>query len=119
MREKEYQSSLSAWSGRLDVLTEDVKERIYNVLLFVDGGWMIDNRQDSEEDSERSHQMAALRSLCLPRLSFLLLSVLQNSSRHQEVFSKEELRRFLQKLRESSLALLDRGLDPLGYELQP
>uniref|UniRef100_A0A671Y7J5 Nuclear pore complex protein n=1 Tax=Sparus aurata TaxID=8175 RepID=A0A671Y7J5_SPAAU len=136
MREKEYQSSLAAWSCRLDVLTEDVKERIYNVLLFVDGGWMVDNRQDSEQDSERSHQMAALRSLCLPRLSFLLLSVLQNSSRHQEalrladiissdqhrlyqVFSKEELRRFLQKLRESSLALLDRGLDPLGYELQP
>ncbi|XP_035536503.1 nuclear pore complex protein Nup107, partial [Morone saxatilis] len=130
------QSSLAAWSARLDVLTEDVKERIYNVLLFVDGGWMIDNRQDSEQDSERSHQMAALRSLCLPRLSFLLLSVLQNSSRHQEalrladiissdqhrlyqVFSKEELRRFLQKLRESSLALLDRGVDPLGYELQP
>lgn len=28
--------------------------------------------------------MAALRSLCLPRLSFLLLSVLQSSSRHQE-----------------------------------
>ncbi|XP_029016578.1 nuclear pore complex protein Nup107 isoform X2 [Betta splendens] len=135
MREKEYQASLSAWSSRLDVLTEDVKERIYNVLLFVDGGWMVDNRQDSEQDTERSHQMAALRSLCLPRLSFLLLSVLQNSSRHQEalrladiissdqhqlyqVFAKEELRRFLQKLRESSLALLDRGLDPLGYELQ-
>uniref|UniRef100_A0A3B4GN24 Nuclear pore complex protein n=1 Tax=Pundamilia nyererei TaxID=303518 RepID=A0A3B4GN24_9CICH len=136
MREKEYQASLSAWSCRLDALTEDVKERIYNVLLFVDGGWMVDNRQDSEPDSERSHQMAALRSLCLPRLSFLLLSVLQSSSRHQEalrladiissdqhclyqVFSKEELRRFLQKLRESSLALLDRGVDPLGYELQP
>ncbi|XP_034719010.1 nuclear pore complex protein Nup107 isoform X2 [Etheostoma cragini] len=135
MREKEYQASLSAWSCRLDVLTEDVKERIYNVLLFVDGGWMIDNRRDSEADSERRHQMAALRSLCLPRLTFLLLSVLQNSSRHQEalrladiissdqhrlyqVFSKEELRRFLLKLRESSLALLDRGLDPLGYELQ-
>uniref|UniRef100_A0A674PQ68 Nuclear pore complex protein n=1 Tax=Takifugu rubripes TaxID=31033 RepID=A0A674PQ68_TAKRU len=136
MREKEYEVSLAAWSSRLDVLTEDVKERIYNVLLFVDGGWMVDNRQDSEQDSERSHQMAMLRSLCLPRLSFLLLSVLQNSSRHQEalrladiissdqhrlyqVFSKEELKRFLQKLRESSLCLLDKGLDPLGYELQP
>ncbi|XP_028255110.1 nuclear pore complex protein Nup107 [Parambassis ranga] len=136
MKEKEYQTCLSAWSSRLDVLTEDVKERIYNVLLFVDGGWMVDNRQDSEQDTERSHQMVALRSLCLPRLSFLLLSVLQSSGRHQEalrladiissdqhrlyqVFSKEELRRFLQKLRESSLALLDRGLDPLGYELQP
>ena len=40
-----FQASLSAWSSRLDVLTEDVKERIYNVLLFVDGGWMVDNRQ--------------------------------------------------------------------------
>ncbi|KAM9705159.1 nuclear pore complex protein Nup107 [Menidia menidia] len=136
MREKEYQTALTAWSSRLDHQTEDVKERIYNVLLFVDGGWMVDNRQESEPDAERSHQMRVLRSLCLPRLSFLLLSVLQNSSRHQEalrladiissdqhrlyqVFSKEELRRFLQKLRESSLALLDRGLDPLGYELQP
>ncbi|XP_061839572.1 nuclear pore complex protein Nup107 [Nerophis lumbriciformis] len=136
MREKEYQASSAAWSSSLDVLTEDVKERIYNVLLFVDGGWMVDNRQDSEQHAERSHQMAALRSLCLPRLSFLLLNVLQNSSRHQEalrladiissdqhclyqVFSKEELKRFLLKLRESSLALLDQGLDPLGYELQP
>ncbi|XP_028305425.1 nuclear pore complex protein Nup107 [Gouania willdenowi] len=135
MKEKEYQTSLLAWSSHLDGLTEDVKERIYNVLLFVDGGWMVDNRQDSEQDSERIHQMTTLRSLCLPRLSFLLLSVLQSSSRHLEalrladvissdqhrlyqVFTKEELRRFLQKLRESSLALLDRGLDPLGYELQ-
>lgn len=39
------QAALSSWSCRLDVLTEDVKERIYNVLLFVDGGWMIDNRE--------------------------------------------------------------------------
>lgn len=136
MREKEYQTALAAWSSRLDVLTEDVTERIYNVLLFVDGGWMVDSRQDGEQDVERSHQMGALRSLCLPRLSFLLLSVLQSSNRHQEalrlahllsadqhhlyqVFSKDELRRLLQKLRDSSLSLLDRGFDPLGYELQP
>lgn len=40
-----FQAALSAWLCRLDVLTEDVKERIYNVLLFVDGGWMVDNRE--------------------------------------------------------------------------
>ena len=45
-----FQSSFSSWSGRLDVLTEDVKERIYNVLLFVDGGWMVDNRQVTVND---------------------------------------------------------------------
>lgn len=136
MREKDYQMEYENWSGRLDALTEDVKERIYNVLLFVDGGWMVDVREDMEEDPERGHQMALLRRLCLPMMSFLLQTVLQRTGRHQEslrladiiaseqhrlyeVFSKDELRKFLQKMRESSLLLLDKGLDPLGYEVQP
>ncbi|KAK3544529.1 hypothetical protein QTP86_015260 [Hemibagrus guttatus] len=79
--------------------------------------------------------MALLRRLCLPMMTFLLLTVLQRTERHQEslrltdiiasdqhrlyeVFSKDELQKFLQKMRESSLLLLDKGLDPLGYELQ-
>uniref|UniRef100_A0A672RPR4 Nuclear pore complex protein n=1 Tax=Sinocyclocheilus grahami TaxID=75366 RepID=A0A672RPR4_SINGR len=134
MKEAEYK--YENWQGRLGALTEDVKERIYNVLLFVDGGWMVDVREDAEEDSERAHQMTLLRRLCLPMMSFLLLTVLQRTERHQEslrladiiasdqhrlyeVFSKEELQKFLQKMRESSLLLLDKGLDPLGYEIQP
>uniref|UniRef100_A0A8C2DEC1 Nuclear pore complex protein n=1 Tax=Cyprinus carpio TaxID=7962 RepID=A0A8C2DEC1_CYPCA len=134
MKEAEYK--YENWQGRLGALTEDVKERIYNVLLFVDGGWMVDVREDTEEDSERAHQMTLLRRLCLPMMSFLLLTVLQRTERHQEslrladiiasdqhrlyeVFSKDELQKFLQKMRESSLLLLDKGLDPLGYEIQP
>uniref|UniRef100_A0A672RHI8 Nuclear pore complex protein n=1 Tax=Sinocyclocheilus grahami TaxID=75366 RepID=A0A672RHI8_SINGR len=136
MKEAEYKIEYENWQGRLGALTEDVKERIYNVLLFVDGGWMVDVREDTEEDSERSHQMTLLRRLCLPMMSFLLLTVLQRTERHQEslrladiitsdqhrlyeVFSKDELQKFLQKMRESSLLLLDKGLDPLGYEIQP
>uniref|UniRef100_A0A673GHZ1 Nuclear pore complex protein n=1 Tax=Sinocyclocheilus rhinocerous TaxID=307959 RepID=A0A673GHZ1_9TELE len=136
MKEAEYKMEYENWQGRLGALTEDVKERIYNVLLFVDGGWMVDVREDAEEDSERAHQMTLLRRLCLPMMSFLLLTVLQRTERHQEslrladiiasdqhrlyeVFSKEELHKFLQKMRESSLLLLDKGLDPLGYEIQP
>lgn len=135
MKEKEYKLEYETWQGRLDALTEDVKERIYNVLLFVDGGWMVDVREDAEVDSERSIQMALLRRLCLPMMTLLLLTVLQRTERHQEslrladiiasdqhrlyeVFSKDELQKFLQKMRESSLLLLDKGLDPLGYELQ-
>uniref|UniRef100_A0A8B9GXW3 Nuclear pore complex protein n=1 Tax=Astyanax mexicanus TaxID=7994 RepID=A0A8B9GXW3_ASTMX len=135
MKEKEYKMEYENWQGRLDALTEEVKERIYNVLLFVDGGWMVDVREDAEEDSERSIQMALLRRLCLPMMTFLLLTVLQRTERHKEslrladiiasdqhrlyeVFSKDELQKFLQKMRESSLLLLDKGLDPLGYELQ-
>ncbi|KAI7791896.1 hypothetical protein IRJ41_013425, partial [Triplophysa rosa] len=41
------------------------------------------------------------------------------TSMYQVVFSKEELQKFLQKMSESSLLLLDKGLDPLGYEIQP
>ncbi|TRY97188.1 hypothetical protein DNTS_015794 [Danionella cerebrum] len=136
MDEAGYKMEFESWQGRLIALTEDVKERIYNVLLFVDGGWMVDVRMDAEEDSERSHQMRLLRQLCLPFMSFLLLSVLQKTERHQEslrladiiasdqhrlyeVFSKDELQKFLQKMRESSILLLDKGLDPLGYEIQP
>nr|XP_055045739.1 nuclear pore complex protein Nup107 [Misgurnus anguillicaudatus] len=135
MKEADYKMEYENWQGRLGALTEDVKERIYNVLLFVDGGWMVDVREDAEEDSERTHQMALLRRLCLPMMLFLLLTVLQRTERHQEclrladiiasdqhklyeVFSKDELQKFLQKMRESSLLLLDKGLDPLGYEIQ-
>ncbi|KAE8615530.1 hypothetical protein XENTR_v10008545 [Xenopus tropicalis] len=135
-KEKKYEMDFGIWKGHLDALTTEVKEKIYNVLLFVDGGWMVDVREDTEEDPERSHQMNLLRTLCLPMMCFLLHTVLHNtkqykdclrladiiSSEHQKlymVFSKTEMRNLLQKLRESSLMLLDQQLDPLGYEIQP
>lgn len=40
--------------------------------------------QDAEVDSERSIQMSLLRRLCLPMMTFLLLTVLQRTERHQE-----------------------------------
>ncbi|XP_058529340.1 nuclear pore complex protein Nup107 isoform X1 [Ochotona princeps] len=135
-KEKKYEMDYNIWKGHLDALTADVKEKMYNVLLFVDGGWMVDVREDAEEDHERTHQMALLRKLCLPMLCFLLHTILHSTGQHQEclqladmvsserhklylVFSKEELKKLLQKLRESSLMLLDQGFDPLGYEIQP
>ncbi|KFO24760.1 Nuclear pore complex protein Nup107 [Fukomys damarensis] len=134
-KEKKYEMDYDIWKGHLDALTADVKEKMYNVLLFVDGGWMVDVREDPEGDHERTHQMVLLRKLCLPRLCFLLHTILHTTSQYQEclqladmvsserhklylVFSKQELKKLLQKLRESSLMLLDQGLDPLGYEIQ-
>ncbi|XP_030071286.1 nuclear pore complex protein Nup107 [Microcaecilia unicolor] len=134
-KEKQYEMDFGIWKGHLDALTADVKEKIYNVLLFVDGGWMVDVREDMDEDLERAHQMVSLRKLCLPMMCILLHTVLHSTSQYQEclriadlvsserqklytVFSKEELRKLLQKLRDSSLMLLDQDLDPLGYEIQ-
>ncbi|XP_048356645.1 nuclear pore complex protein Nup107 [Sphaerodactylus townsendi] len=135
LKEKKYEVDYGVWKGLLDALTADVKEKMYNVLLFVDGGWMVDVREDAEDDPERTRQMIMLRKLCLPMICFLLHTVLYRTGQYQEdlkladliaserhklymVFSKDELRKLLQKMRESSLMLLDRGLDPLGYEIQ-
>lgn len=41
------QMDYNIWKGHLDALTADVKEKMYNVLLFVDGGWMVDVREVS------------------------------------------------------------------------
>ncbi|XP_067855607.1 nuclear pore complex protein Nup107 isoform X2 [Heptranchias perlo] len=135
-KQKKFQRDYEIWSGKLETLTNEIKERIYNVLLFVNGGWMVDIREDAEEDAERSHQINLLRQLCLPLMCFLLHTVLHSTKQYQEclkladvisseqhklyrVFSKEEMTKFLRMLRESSLVLLDQNLDPLGYELQP
>ncbi|KAM8971978.1 nuclear pore complex protein Nup107 [Pelodytes ibericus] len=135
-KEKKYEMDYGIWKSHLDVLTTDAKEKIYNVLLFVDGGWMVDVREDAEDDPERSHQMVLLRRLCLPMMCFLLHTVLHNTNQYQEclrladmvssehqklykVFSKTEMKNLLQKLRESSLRMLDQQLDPLGYEIMP
>ncbi|XP_075713041.1 nuclear pore complex protein Nup107 isoform X2 [Rhinoderma darwinii] len=135
-KEKKYEMEYITWKNHLDALTVDVKEKMYNVLLFVDGGWMVDVRDDAEEDPERKHQMELLRSLCLPMMCFLLHTVLHNTEQYQDclrladviasenqklykVFSKSELKKLLKKLRESSLMLLDLQFDPLGYENQP
>ena len=42
-----FQMDYGIWKGHLDALTADVKEKMYNVLLFVDGGWMVDVREVS------------------------------------------------------------------------
>ncbi|ELK27210.1 Nuclear pore complex protein Nup107 [Myotis davidii] len=79
-KEKKYEMDYGIWKGHLDALTADVKEKMYNVLLFVDGGWMVDVREDAEEDHERTHQMVLLRKLCLPMLCFLLHTILHNTA---------------------------------------
>ncbi|XP_078455539.1 nuclear pore complex protein Nup107 isoform X1 [Lampetra fluviatilis] len=134
-REDQYQLDLKAWESQLRFLTAQAKDHIHNVLLFVEGGWMVDSREEGgDEDEDRARQMRQLRHLCLPSMCFLLHSVLHGAGLYQEcvrladmvadkhnaiyeVFSKEELQTFLQKVCESSLKLLDMNLDPLGYDI--
>ena len=67
-------------------------ERVYNVLLFPEGGWMIDQRLDGEEgDSTRSHQLLLLRQLCIPLLCFLVQSVLHSTGQYKQCLQLADL----------------------------
>jgi nuclear pore complex protein Nup107 len=133
--EQQHNADMERWKHSLDHQTRVTVEKIYNVLLFIDGGWMVDQQQDaSSMDQLRAHQLMMLRQICLPSLCFILHKVLHTtrqykqcmqladhiaSEQHQlyKVFRSEELVTFLQKLHSSSVALLDEGKDPLGYPL--
>ncbi|KAL3865177.1 hypothetical protein ACJMK2_006795 [Sinanodonta woodiana] len=139
-RMKQYEQELERWRHSLNLQTQTTKEHIYNVLLFADGGWMVDQNQNNEmeedmRDIKRQEQMEGLRGLVLPGLCFLLHNVLHTcqqyieclrladvvaSEQHKlyQVFRKDELQHLLHLLRESSLAVLDLNCDPLGYDLQ-
>lgn len=133
-RLEQYEVEFGRWKNSLDIHTKTTMEKIYNVLLFPDGGWMVDHRNDEEEDSQRSHQLELLRQLCLPLTCYLLHNVLYSTEQYKqclqladvisseqyrlyEVFRKDELQKMLSLFRDSSIALLGNNLDPLSYEI--
>uniref|UniRef100_T1IIX7 Nuclear pore complex protein n=1 Tax=Strigamia maritima TaxID=126957 RepID=T1IIX7_STRMM len=136
---KQHVAELDRWQHALDLQTKVVPnknymtvDRLYNVLLFVDGGWMVDRRNDGPTDESRELQLNRLRELYLPEICLLVHAVLHATNQHRSclqlvdviaseehklfaVFRKEDLQELLDKMRDSSLVLLDRNLDPLGY----
>lgn len=141
---KLYEQEKERWHHNLLLQTQTTKDHIYNVLLFADGGWMIDQVQPDllmENDTDdrgvdilRQEQLEGLRRLILPGLVFLLHTVLHTSEQYTEcvrladivmgeqyklydVFRKDELQRLLMLIQDSSLPLLDQGRDPLGFNL--
>lgn len=134
-RLKEYEVEFGRWKNSLDIHTKVTVEKLYNVLLFPDGGWMVDQREEEEEESSRTHQLQLLRQLCLPLICFLLHKVLHSTEQYKQcvqiadviaseqyqlykVFRKDELQKMLSLFRDTSLAALGKNLDPLGYDME-
>lgn len=46
------------------------RDKMLNVLLFIDGGWMVDELEGT--DPTRAEQLDALRRHCIPATTFLL-----------------------------------------------
>ncbi|XP_064456145.1 nuclear pore complex protein Nup107-like [Ornithodoros turicata] len=122
------------WRDAVARQAREVSKNVYNVLLFVDGGWMVDV-QAGGGDEGRQRQMSALRKLCIPSLTFLLHEALHASGMLRECmaiadviaserhklyaeFGRQELYTLLSRIRDSSLKLLDSGCDALGYAVE-
>ncbi|XP_065828197.1 nuclear pore complex protein Nup107-like [Oscarella lobularis] len=119
---KKYAGDYEVWSSVQATLTRTTADKIYNVLMFVNGGWLVDEIED-ESNPMRSQQMRELRKLCLPGLTDLLHKVLHESEMYQEamqiadivasqkyelleVFTKDEQEKLLQLIRKSGIQLL-------------
>ncbi|XP_011555325.3 nuclear pore complex protein Nup107 [Plutella xylostella] len=119
------------------------KNLLYNVLLFP-GGWLQDESDStsspnfsSDEKDERAKQLETLRRLCIPEITILILKILQSNDdvdNHKEavklsnliaaenrslykVFTKDKLIEVLDRIKESSLLLLENDRDMFGYEI--
>ena len=65
-----------------------MKQLLFNVLLFPDGGWLVDSNNENEpsspEEIMREHQMEKLRKLCIPKVALLLHTVMSDMNEHFE-----------------------------------
>ena len=93
-RLKQYETSLERWQTAHVAATGSTAERLYNVLLFPDGGWMADRPAaplgppappvDAEREPQRQRELAELRRLYVPQTVCVLHTVLAESGRLQE-----------------------------------
>lgn len=131
------------WLNAVQHQSRHTKNLLYNVLLFP-SGWLQDendsitsNNFSEDEKQERIKQLETLRRLCIPEVVILILKILQSGEdveSHKEalklcnlisgenrglykVFTKSKLMEVLDRIKESSLLLLEKGKDMVGYEI--
>nr|SVE84105.1 EOG090X01MR [Daphnia pulex] len=126
---KQHQVEIQRWQAAVDSLTQSAIDKLYNVLLFPDGGWMVDSMSFEEENSPRQQQQQFLRQTCIPHAALLLCNVLTSTHRYSQclelanviaseqqslykVCSAEQLAQLTKHLRQSYVRLLDIGETP-------
>ncbi|GFS99260.1 nuclear pore complex protein Nup107 [Nephila pilipes] len=132
---QQHEKDLERWQSVVSNLASSALDCLYNVLLFVDGGWMIDQRTNGTTDENRQLQLSHLRKLCLPHVTRLLQDLLQSENKFKEaiqlvdiissekyqlykVFTQEDIKQMLRVNVDVSFDLLDKNLDPLGYNCE-
>nr|CAD7574978.1 unnamed protein product [Timema californicum] len=100
----QYNTDLERWKIAITQLTKTVKRQLYNVLMFPEGGWLLDKvdlletEEDSDEIHSRNQQLVNLRQLCIPK-----------------VYTKQQLQELLVKMSESVVDVMQQKKDAWGY----
>jgi len=138
-REKQFMMELERWrSGQL-VQSRQTEEKLKAVLTFP-GGWLVQEREDEDtmdvrEDTEEERlvELSSLRKTLVPRTVTLLHTLLHSTGQFSasvsladmvaseqhglySAFSRHDMVQLLTKVRESSLAAMDQGKDPWGFD---
>ena len=127
--QKQHQAELVRWQAAVESLTQSAIDKLYNVLLFPDGGWMADTEPYEEDNSPRQQQQRLLRQTCIPHAALLLCNVLTCTHRYSQclelanviaseqqslykVCSAEQLAQLTKHLRQAYVKVLDAGESP-------
>lgn len=138
-KESAYHAELERWNENLKSQVKITKDHLYNILLFPENGWLQDpeNPQKVADDQiqmwhNRNIQLDNLRKIYIPEIILLLQNVLHLSGEYRECIAmaneivdenrqiyssimKHKLTEILEKIAESSLALMNEKSDPWGY----
>lgn len=101
--EQQHNGELDRWKHTLSLITKTACDRLYNVLLFPEGGWLVDSgledqdvdtsakdtsssrelRLDNQEP-DRAQQMSVLRSIYIPQVTSLLQNILHSTENYKD-----------------------------------
>ena len=122
---KQYNVELERWQTNQELQSNEACERLSACITFP-GGWLIDQYEENDSDESRSLELDYLRKYWLPKVILLLHSVLHNTGKYEkaiqlsdlvasekhclyEIYTKENMKELLDKIRESSLEAMSIG----------
>jgi len=134
-RTRAFESEMMQWREILKRQAAFTADKLRNVVLFPDGGWMKDPEGPSSSNEEavsRTQELAALRRVMVPQVCLLLLRVLSSSGLLSEAiqvadlvasdiyqlhmdFNSQQMTDLMHRVTETSVSALNEGLDPFGY----
>lgn len=102
--EQQYKGEMERWQHTLKLITKNACDCLYNVLLFPEGGWLVDSaledqeaditgasgQEDNDEvqtdtpEPNRAHHLSVLRSIYIPQVTSLLQNILHSTQNYKE-----------------------------------